>query len=80
MKQNNKVLFAIYRNKIHLGNSYGKTKRDSIINYLFYSYRVQFQNITIEEILEIEDINYFKAIQAIEKIHYFKSKYLKEDR
>ena len=79
MKQNNKVLFAIYRNSIHLGNNYGKTKRDSIVNYLFSSYRIQFQDITIKEILEIEEINDFKAIQAIERIHYFKSKYLKED-
>lgn len=78
MKQNNKILFAIYKNHVHLGNNYGETKINAIKNYLLASYSIQFSDITIEEILELHDLNNFNAIKAIHKIHYFKSKFLKE--
>ena len=41
MKKNNKSLVAIYKNSMHLGNSYGETSKDAIIIYLLNSYRIQ---------------------------------------
>ena len=79
MKKGEELLFAIYKEFIHLGNSYGKTKKEAIKVYLKQSYSIQIHNITIEEILEEHSLNDFKAIEAIEKIHYFKSKFLKDN-
>jgi len=70
MKKNNQTLFAIYKNSIHKGNSYGKSQEDAIKNYLLQSYSIQVPNILIDEILLIDKINEFNAIKAIAKIHY----------
>ena len=78
MKKENKKLFAIYKNNIHLGNSYGETTIDAIKFYLLQSYLIQIPNITIEEILEVTNLNNYKGIEAIENIHYFRSKYIKD--
>ena len=78
MKRGEEILFAIYKKSIHLGNSYGKTKKEAIKVYLKQSYSIQIPNITIKEIVEENYLNNFKAIEAIEKIHYFKSKFLKK--
>ena len=77
MIKDNKILFAIYNNHVHLGNSYGETKINAIKKYLLSSYTIQFSDITIEEILELHNLDDFNAIKAIPKIHYFESKYLK---
>ena len=50
MKKGEEILFAIYKEFIHLGNSYGKTKKEAIKVYLKQSYSIQIPNITIEEI------------------------------
>jgi len=78
VKRGEEILFAIYKKSIHLGNSYGKTKKEAIKVYLRQSYSIQIPNITIEEILEEHSLNDFKAIETIERIHYFKSKFLKD--
>lgn len=77
MRKDNKILFAIYRNYIHLGNSYGETPINAITKYLLSSYTIQFPDITIEEVLELHSLDDFTTIKAIPKIHYFQSKYLK---
>jgi hypothetical protein len=77
MKKRKKILFAIYKKSIHLGNSYGRTKDEAIKVYLKQSYSIQIPNITIEEILKIDSLNNFKAIKAISEVHYFKSKFLR---
>ncbi len=79
MRKDNKILFAIYKKSIHLGNCYGSSKKDALENYLLSSYQIQIRNITIKEILKFENLNFFSVIKAINEIHYFKSKYLKED-
>jgi|GEM_PF-1767499 len=78
MKQNHKTLFAIYKNDIHLGNSYGLNQVDAIEHYLLASYQIQFKDIQLDEILKFQKLNQYKAIQAIANIHYTKSKHHEE--
>ena len=77
MRKDNKILFAIYKNNLHLGNSYGETEINAIKKHLLSSYTIQFPDITIEEVLELHGVDDFTTIKAMPKIHYFESKYLK---
>jgi len=74
MKLNKKMLFAIYKNDIHLGNSYGLNEEDAITGYLLASYRIQFKDITVDEIQKIQKLSQYKAILAIPSIHLYKTK------
>ncbi len=72
------LLYAIYKKSTHLGNSYGRTEIEAIKKYLRQSYSIQIPNISIEEILEVDNLNDFKAIKAISEVHYFKSRFLEK--
>ena len=65
-KNLDKKLYAIFKNEIHRGNVYGFDKLDAIKLYLRTA-RFSISNETINE---------YNVIEAIEKIHYFKSEYV----
>jgi hypothetical protein len=58
-----KKLFAVYKNDIHKGNSYGIDKLDAIKTHLTMA------NFPISN----KYVNEYNAIEAKENIHYFKS-------
>lgn len=64
MKNQGEKLYAIYKNGEHKGNQRGKSKIDVIRQYVIDSDFQSFLN-------DIEFMQQYKAIIAIEKIHYF---------
>jgi len=66
MKNEGKILYAIFKKEIHKGNAYGNDKKDAIVSHLK---KAQFP-------ISDEIIKEYIAIEAIEKVHYFKSKNL----
>jgi hypothetical protein len=69
MSNKNKILFAIYKKDEHKGNERGFSEEDAIKNYVIASGFKEF-------LKEGEFIKQYSAVIAIEKIHYFKSKYV----
>ena len=62
-----KKLFAIYKNGKHLGNQKGVNESEAIKKYLIDA---QFNTLLKDK----EFINQYKAIIAIEQVHFCKSK------
>lgn len=63
MKNEDKILYAIFKNNIHKGNAYGVDAKDAIISHLKKA-RFPISN---------EVINEYVVIEAVENVHYFKS-------
>tara|TARA_B100000809_G_scaffold263392_1_gene316519 strand:- start:13630 stop:13824 length:195 start_codon:yes stop_codon:yes gene_type:complete len=63
MKNNEIILFAVYKNGIHLGNEKGKNSNDVIRNYL--------KAALYGEFLDDEDfVSLYSVKRAIKSIHY----------
>jgi hypothetical protein len=69
MKDKTLPLFAIYKNDVHLGNQRGASENDAIKNYVVES---KFKSFLSDS----EFMNKYKALLAIETVHYYKSKYI----
>ncbi len=65
-KNTSKKLFAIYKNGIHTGNSYGFDELDAL--------RVYFEKANLY--FDKDILKKYKAVYAIEDIHFFKSEYV----
>jgi len=67
MKNERKILFAIFKNNIHKGNAYGIDTKEAIISHLK---KAQFP-------ISNEIINEYLVVEAVENVHYFKSESIK---
>ena len=70
MKNEDKIIYAIYKNGEHKGNQKDKSHSDAIKSYIIDSGFKSFLN-------DKEFMSQYSAKIAIETVHYFKSKYLK---
>ncbi|RYD79202.1 MAG: hypothetical protein EOP53_09995 [Sphingobacteriales bacterium] len=70
MSSKKKLLFAIFRNGIHIGNERGNTMEEAIRNYIIASDLNEFIN-------DKELISRYNAILAIKNTHYTEPNYLR---
>jgi hypothetical protein len=66
MKNEGKILFAIFKNEIHKGNAYGFDEIDAIKTHL------KMAGLPIDS----ETINEYKVFEAKEETHYHKSEFV----
>lgn len=66
-KNKGKKLYAIFKKEIHKGNAYGFDKIDAIKSHI--------KNVQLP--ISNEIINEYEAINAIEKVHFIKSEFVK---
>jgi hypothetical protein len=66
---NKPQLFAIYKNGNHLGNQRGACEDDAIKKYVI---EAKFKHFLDDK----EFMDKYKAVLAIESLHYFKSKHI----
>lgn len=66
MKNEEKILFAIFKNEIHKGNAYGFDEIDAIKTHLKMA----------ELPIDSETINEYNVFEAKEETHYHKSDFV----
>ena len=64
MTRNKKKLYAIYKNKKHLGNEKAHSKSDAVKSYLIAADLGEFSN-------DMELINQYSVVIAINGIHHY---------